>query len=61
MNEIFWPEDYTPGFTDNFASSEVIVAGLSGSASLAIPHNAPLSPTYYSNSANIRLHDDKSP
>ena len=29
MNEIFWPEDYIPGFTDNFASNEVIVAGLS--------------------------------
>jgi hypothetical protein len=20
MNEIFWPEDYIPGFTDNFVS-----------------------------------------
>ena len=28
MNEIFWPEDYIPGFTDNFVSNEVIVAGL---------------------------------
>jgi hypothetical protein len=29
MNEIFWPKDYIPGLTDNFVSSEVIVAGLS--------------------------------
>ena len=29
MNEIFWPQDFTPGFTDNFVSNEVIVAGLS--------------------------------
>lgn len=28
MHEIFWPEGYLPGLTDNFASNEVIVAGL---------------------------------
>jgi hypothetical protein len=28
MNAIFWPEGYVPGFTDNFASNEIIVAGL---------------------------------
>lgn len=28
LNEIFWPKEYLPGTTDNFASNEVIVKGL---------------------------------
>ena len=28
MHEILWPKNYVPGFADNFASNEVIVAGL---------------------------------
>jgi hypothetical protein len=28
MNEIFWPKGYVPGFSDNVASNEIIVAGL---------------------------------
>ena len=28
LNEINWPQDYLPGTTDNFASNEIIVAGL---------------------------------
>lgn len=28
LNEIFWPERFLPGTTDNFASNEVIVEGL---------------------------------
>src|ERR1700719_408056 len=61
MNEIFWPEDYTPGFTDNFASNEVIVAGLSAVDVWPLLSKAPLGPTYYSNSANIRFYDGKGP
>jgi hypothetical protein len=61
MNEIFWPEDYIPGFTDNFASNEAIVAGLSASDVWPFLSKAPLWPTYYSNSANIRFYDDKGP
>jgi hypothetical protein len=45
MNEIFWPEDYIPGFTDNFASNEVIVAGLSASDVWPFLSKAPLWPT----------------
>ncbi len=29
MSDIIWPEGFVPGFTDNFCSNEVIVAGLS--------------------------------
>jgi hypothetical protein len=61
MNAIIWPADYTPGFTDNFCSNEVIVAGLSAAdvwPLLSTPSNWP---TYYANSANIRFHDGKGP
>ena len=61
MNEIFWPEDYIPGFTDNFASNEVIVAGLSAVDVWPLLSRALLWPTYYSNSANIRFYDGKGP
>lgn len=29
MSDIIWPEGFVPGFTDNYCSNEVIVAGLS--------------------------------
>ena len=28
LNEIYWPEEYLPGTTDNFVSNEVIVKDL---------------------------------
>jgi hypothetical protein len=61
MNEIFWPEGYVPGFSDNFASNEVIIAGLSAADVWPFLSNAPLWPSYYANSANIRFHDGKGP
>ncbi|OWV96332.1 polyketide cyclase [Rhizobium sp. R693] len=61
MNEIIWPEGYMPGFSDNFASNEVIVAGLSAAEVWPFLSNAPLWPTYYANSANIRFHGGNGP
>jgi hypothetical protein len=61
MNEIFWPQDFTPGFTDNFVSNEVIVAGLSTTDVWPFLSKAPLWPTYYSNSAKIRFGGGKGP
>lgn len=61
MNSIHWPESYLPGFTDNFASNEMIVAGLSTAdvwPFLVIPSHWP---SYYANSANIRFYDNKGP
>jgi len=29
MHHIVWPQGHTPGFADNYASNDVIVAGLS--------------------------------
>ena len=61
MNEIIWPEGYIPGFSDNFASNEVIARSLSAADVWPLLSNAPLWPTYYANSANVRFHDGKGP
>jgi hypothetical protein len=55
MHEIIWPQGYLPGTTDNFASNEVIVAGLSAAEVWPFLSNAPLWPTYYANSADVRF------
>jgi hypothetical protein len=57
MNEIIWPEGYLPGFTENFASNEVIVAGLSATDIWPLLSQASKWPTYYSNSTNVMFHD----
>lgn len=57
MNEIIWPEGYLPGFTDNFVSNEVIASGLNAEDIWPLLASPSCWPTYYSNSANIRLHD----
>ncbi|MEM5446604.1 SRPBCC domain-containing protein [Paraburkholderia guartelaensis] len=61
MNEIFWPEDYLPGTTDNFCSNEVIVAGLSTADVWPLLNNATVWPSYYSNSAYVGFHDGLGP
>lgn len=61
MHEIIWPEGYVPGFTDNFASNEVIAAGLGAADVWPLLSHAPAWPTYYANSANIRFHDGRGP
>ena len=61
MNEIIWPKDYIPGFTENFVSNEVIVAGLSAEEIWPFLAYAPLWPSHYANSANIRFHDGGGP
>ena len=61
MNEIIWPEGYLPGFTDNFASNEMIVAGLSVADIWPFLNTPALWPTYYANSANPRFYDDRGP
>lgn len=61
MNEIFWPEGYLPGFTDNFCSNEVIVAGISASEVWPLLSRPSAWPTYYTNSANVRFYDHGGP
>ncbi|KEA51428.1 polyketide cyclase [Mangrovibacter sp. MFB070] len=61
MNAIIWPEGFVPGFTENFASNEVIVAGLSAADIWPLLVTPAHWPTYYTNSANVRFYDNKGP
>ncbi len=61
MHEIIWPHGFVPGFTNNFVSNEVIVAGLQAADIWPLLSNAARWPTYYANSANIRFHDAPGP
>jgi hypothetical protein len=61
MNAIHWPEGYVPGFTDNFASNEVIVAGLCAVQVWPYLVTPALWPTYYANSADPGFHDASGP
>ena len=61
MNEIHWPQDYLPGFTDNFASNEVIVAGLCVADVWSWLNTPSRWPTYYTNCADVRFYDGKGP
>lgn len=59
MHHIHWPEGYLPGFCDNFASNEVIVADLSVADVWPLLNTATAWPSYYNNAKNIRFpHDD---
>ena len=61
MESIIWPEKYTPGFTDNYCSNEVIVAGLSVADVWPFLNNTKHWPTYYNNVADIRFYDGTGP
>ncbi|MEH6442629.1 MAG: SRPBCC domain-containing protein [Oceanospirillaceae bacterium] len=58
MNAIHWPVGYVPGFTENFCSNEVIIADLCALDVWSLLIKAPLWPSYYANSANVRFYDD---
>lgn len=61
MYEIIWPQGYLPGLTDNFASNEVIVAGLTTAAIWPLLARPEQWPGYYANSANVRFYDTTGP
>ncbi|MGL4315762.1 MAG: SRPBCC domain-containing protein [Pseudomonas sp.] len=61
MHAINWPEGYLPGTTENFASNEVIVAGLSAADIWPLLSLAPQWPSYYANSANVRFQHGAGP
>lgn len=58
MNFIQWPEGYLPGTTDNFASNEIIVKGLSVSQVWPYIVNAATWPTFYQNASDIHYYDE---
>lgn len=61
MNEIIWPEQYTPGTNDNFVSNETIVAGLSAGEVWPFLSGTSAWPTYYSNADDIRFYNVEGP
>jgi hypothetical protein len=61
MNAIVWPEGFVPGFTDNYCSNEVIVAGLTAAEIWPLLATPSLWPSYYKNSANARFYHNKGP
>ena len=61
MNSIHWPEGYLPGFTDNFVSNEVIVAGLTAAQVWPYLATPAAWPTYYANSADPAFLDGTGP
>jgi hypothetical protein len=61
LNAIVWPEGYVPGFADNFASNEIIVAGLSAEQIWPYLVNTSIWPSYYSNCSDISVHDGTGP
>lgn len=61
MSDILWPEGFVPGFTDNFVSNEVIVAGLSAQDVWPLLAQPALWPSYYSNASDVEIHDERGP
>lgn len=61
MHAIEWPEGYLPGFSDNFASNEVIVAGLTAQRVWPYLVTATVWPRYYANASDIAFHNDAAP
>jgi len=61
MHDIIWPDGYVPGFSDNFASNEMIVAGLSVADIWPQLDDTTAWPGYYTNAADIRFYDGKGP
>lgn len=61
MHAINWPDAFEPGYTDNFCSNEVIVAGLTAQDIWPLLVTPAVWPEYYANSANARFYDDKGP
>ena len=55
MNAINWPEGFVPGYSDNYCSNEVIVAGLSTQDIWPLLNTPSLWPAYDQTSANARF------
>lgn len=55
QNAIIWPEEYTPGTTDNYCSNEVIVAGLTAQEVWPYLIHPFVWPMYYTNSSDVEF------
>lgn len=61
LNEINWPEEYLPGFTDNFASNEIIVPGITAEEVFANLLDTSIWPSYYDNVADVYFYNHDGP
>ena len=61
QSAIIWPQAYLPGTTDNFASNEIIVVGVTASEIWDQLNDTTRWPAYYSNAQDIRFHDNSGP
>lgn len=61
LHEINWPEEYLPGFTDNFASNEIIVPGITAEEVFNNLLDTSIWPTYYDNVADVYFYDHDGP
>ncbi len=57
QNSIHFPDGFLPGFSDNFCSNEVIVAGLSTADVWQYLNNTKFWAHYYSNVADVRFYN----
>lgn len=61
LNEINWPEEYLPGYTDNFASNEVIVKGLTAEEVFDNLLDTSIWESYYDNVGDIYFYNNDGP
>jgi len=61
LNEINWPHDYLPGTTDNFASNEIIVQGITAKDVFESLVNTSVWESYYSNVGDIFFYEGDGP
>ncbi len=59
LNEINWPEGYLPGTTDNFASNEIIVQGITAQDVFENLIDTSIWTSYYKNAADIEFYNTK--
>lgn len=55
LNEINWPEGYLPGYTDNFASNEIIVRGITAKDVFKSLIDTSIWSSYYDNVADVEF------
>ena len=61
LNEINWPHDYLPGTTDNFASNEIIVKGITAEDVFDNLIDTSIWASYYNNVADIHFYAGDAP
>ena len=61
LNEINWSQEYLPGTTDNFASNEIIVKGITAAKVFDNLIDTSIWTSYYDNVADIHFYSDGAP